>query len=262
MSLQMSCTFLISSIIILLCLASSVQSQNPSISKRIVGGNDTGIRNYPSYCTLLYMNIPVCGCALLSSTTAVTSASCLFMYDQSVLRIQVGSAIPGDGGNYAIRRSCVHPQFNFQNPFGFPDYDAAKVVIDVWQVTGWGSVISAIALRSMNYDVPTGKTAIVVGFGTKGWGGPRNQVLQALDMPRIRDIDCAKVYPNLTDRMACFGYPEGGKDACGASGSPLYYERALVGVDSFSRGCAFPNTPRVFTRIWNEDIHSFLTSSC
>jgi serine protease immune response integrator len=53
----------------------------------------------------------------------------------------------------------------------------------------------------------------------------------------------------------CAGDPSGKSDACqGDSGGPLQAKFAnnvyyIVGITSFGRGCAYKNTPGVYTRV-------------
>lgn len=52
----------------------------------------------------------------------------------------------------------------------------------------------------------------------------------------------------VTDRMICAGYKEGGIDACqGDSGGPLVADNTLVGVVSWGKGCA--TYPGVYARV-------------
>lgn len=57
---------------------------------------------------------------------------------------------------------------------------------------------------------------------------------------------------NILDSMLCAGWVEGGRDACnGDSGGPLtdHASTVLVGLVSWGRGCAEPNTSGVYSRV-------------
>uniref|UniRef100_A0A3B3ZMK9 trypsin n=1 Tax=Periophthalmus magnuspinnatus TaxID=409849 RepID=A0A3B3ZMK9_9GOBI len=100
-----------------------------------------------------------------------------------------------------------------------------------------------------------------------GWGNiytdevfnPFN--LQCVEVPILSDEVCKNSYPGqITERMVCAGYLEGGKDACqGDSGGPLVCNGELQGIVSWGYGCAQPDHPGVYTKVcslmsWIKDI--------
>ncbi|XP_030013115.1 trypsin-2-like isoform X2 [Sphaeramia orbicularis] len=85
--------------------------------------------------------------------------------------------------------------------------------------------------------------------------------LRCVEVPIVSHKDCDVSYPGqITERMLCAGYPEGGKDACqGDSGGPLVCNGVLQGIVSWGYGCAQPNYPGVYTKVcallpWINDI--------
>ena len=95
-------------------------------------------------------------------------------------------------------------------------------------------------------------------LGVSGWGNTKNPLesddsLRHVVVPKVNQLECEaalKKWRNVTDRMICAGYKEGGKDSCqGDSGGPLSVNNTLVGVVSWGDGCAEPNLPGVYARV-------------
>ena len=104
-----------------------------------------------------------------------------------------------------------------------------------------------------NDDEPV--MATTMGWGTTSYGGPSSNVLLEVDVPI--DDDCG-YNGGITDNMVCAGDSNGGEDACqGDSGGPLIMtnedgEYELIGIVSWGYGCAEPNYPGVYSRIYPE----------
>ncbi|MNT55643.1 Trypsin [compost metagenome] len=80
--------------------------------------------------------------------------------------------------------------------------------------------------------------------------------LQKVDVPLVTTESCNISYKNeITDRMMCAGFPEGGKDSCqGDSGGPLVAKTTdnqtyLIGVVSWGTGCARAGKPGVYAKV-------------
>lgn len=59
------------------------------------------------------------------------------------------------------------------------------------------------------------KNATVAGWGRPlAKSGAGNRILQKLDIPLFYNRKCKRLMNDLTSRMICGGYLEGGKDAC------------------------------------------------
>ncbi|ESO89233.1 hypothetical protein LOTGIDRAFT_68977, partial [Lottia gigantea] len=80
-------------------------------------------------------------------------------------------------------------------------------------------------------------------------------ILRAAVVPLLPNAECDSLYiGDITSRMLCAGYIEGGIDTCqGDSGGPLVCninnKYTLMGVTSFGNGCAKPYIPGVYTRV-------------
>lgn len=110
-----------------------------------------------------------------------------------------------------------------------------------------------------------GAEATVLGWGATEEGGSPSTLLRKVTVPISSDEDCSRAYGSeyVPEAMVCAGEPEGGMDACqGDSGGPLVVRDKLVGIVSFGRGCARPDTPGVYTRVatYEEEIRAQLAS--
>lgn len=105
------------------------------------------------------------------------------------------------------------------------------------------------------------KLALVIGWGLTEFGGQSSKELLEVELPIWSNEECKKVYQpfrgfdeGIVPSHLCAGRKEGGADACqGDSGGPLMYldeskRWTLVGIVSFGRLCARPNSPGVYTR--------------
>ncbi|XP_056409472.1 serine protease hepsin-like [Hyla sarda] len=106
-----------------------------------------------------------------------------------------------------------------------------------------------------------GKVCSVTGWGNTQYYGQQSDILQEASVPIISSTVCntPEYYNNqITGKMFCAGYPEGGTDACqGDSGGPFVCEDSisrtsrwrLCGIVSWGIGCALPNKPGVYTKV-------------
>lgn len=87
-------------------------------------------------------------------------------------------------------------------------------------------------------------------------GGNFANVLQEIQLEVVDWNACKNTFKKnynltLTKRQWCAGYlGVGGKDACGGdSGGPAVQNNKIVGLVSWSKGCARANAPGVYTDI-------------
>ena len=99
---------------------------------------------------------------------------------------------------------------------------------------------------------PTSGDCVVTGWGQLFEGGPKSLILKKVTLPVVDEKTC-KAYmgaDSILDSMLCCGYKNGGKGECfGDGGGPLYCDGYQAGIVSWSRGCAHPETPSVYTRV-------------
>jgi trypsin len=107
-----------------------------------------------------------------------------------------------------------------------------------------------------------GSLCVVSGWGALSSGGSLSLQLQAVGVVIISREECNRIYSaygfRITENMICAVVPGGGNGACqGDSGGPLVIGRLLVGIVSWSVGCALRNYPGVYSNI--ATLKSFVT---
>lgn len=108
--------------------------------------------------------------------------------------------------------------------------------------------------------------ATATGWGRTEFLGPKSDALQKVELNIIDQKTCKDIYRKerrlprgIIDEQFCAGNLEGGKDTCqGDSGGPLHAElpeyncvKFIIGITSFGRFCAAPNSPGVYTKIYS-----------
>ncbi|MEK7720886.1 MAG: serine protease [Elusimicrobiota bacterium] len=214
----------------------------PAKIMKIVGGLDAVHGEFPFIVSLQSPGGHFCGGSLIRKNWVLTAGHCVRdgvkyvvitgLYDQ---KQQAGTE------SFPTTEVIHHP--NRVNR----DYDFALLRLD-------GE--SKFSPVSLNRRELSGKADLV----TAGWGdiaetGGAVDLLQKVTVPLVSAERCSVAYPGqITDRMICAGFDEGGKDSCqGDSGGPLLLgsgaETTLVGVVSWGEGCARPNKYGVYAKV-------------
>lgn len=227
-----------------------VRNQN-----RIVGGQETGINEFPMMAGLVDLSIRTikCGGTILTKRHVLTAGHCLYRQNYSNYAIVVGEHNVEIGDSpatraYAISGAVIHPSFT---PVVY-DYDAA--IVTTAQNMEFSQLVMPVCLpfKFRGNDF-AGSKVTAIGWGTLFIGGPKPKALMKVDLDVISQGSCRNTFPRLTDRQMCTYTP--GKDSCqDDSGGPLLYtdpQTGLlfnVGMVSYGNFCASEN-PAVNTRV-------------
>ncbi|KAF2887400.1 hypothetical protein ILUMI_18773 [Ignelater luminosus] len=227
---------------------------------KIVGGKDAEIEDHPYQLSFEIIEKHFCGAFLIRPNVAVTAAHCTELVGdyKAYLSVRAGSSLVHKGGQVAkILKICDHPKYDT----ALVDYDVSVLLLDQSFVLGAG--VQTVPLQPVNEEIPTGTVANVTGWGRLKKGGSLPEKLQVVQVPKMEFSKCVELYGHrnktVTDRMICFGFAKGGKDACQKdSGGPLVVNGMLVGVVSWGVGCAGLNKPGVYTKISHPEINSHI----
>ncbi|XP_053685994.1 transmembrane protease serine 9-like [Sabethes cyaneus] len=213
-------------------------------SGRIVGGFEVDIADVPFQVSLRNDYGHFCGGSVVGSRWVLTAAHCV----GGELSVRVGSSLHAEGGQVvAVKNQYPHPEYDAFNI----DYDYA--LLELSEELELTRELQAVELPEQDEEVVDGACLQVSGWGNTQNAQESGDVLRATNVPAVNQEKCAKAYEDfgeITERMLCAGYEQGGKDACqGDSGGPLVEGNKLVGVVSWGVGCAQSGYPGVYSRV-------------
>lgn len=200
-------------------------------------------------------NAQFCGGALIDKLFVVTAGHCVFGSRAAEIDVLTGSQSLATGGTRRhVASITLHPRYN-DNTL---DFDIAVIKL---KTAATGIAVSHLISQGQEAALaPVGRSTFVLGWGsTKAAGGGYPKDLYQVGVPIVSRTDCndANSYDGeITARMICAGFKNGGKDSCdGDSGGPMIVKDSLgrwrtqAGVVSWGDGCAQPNLYGVYSRV-------------
>ncbi|KAF2903823.1 hypothetical protein ILUMI_02349 [Ignelater luminosus] len=256
-----------------LCTLTAIKSQNPSNTTtekpgmcdcgwkkeiRIVGGEETGINEFPSMAGLVNLETRelYCGASLIAAKYAITAAHCLTNRQARNLALLVGDHNINTGADtasaalYILDHLEVHPYFNSQKQ----ENDIA--IVKTQNIINFSRNVGPVCLpfRYSNYDF-TGFTVTALGWGSIEFSGPKSEYLRKVNLTVVTNQNCQSELTDNTIFNTQICTYDKGKDSCQYdSGGPiLWYDYSarrlhLVGLISYGIGCA-SDFPSVNTRV-------------
>lgn len=246
---------------------SSTTTQAPSTcdcgwrqQRRIVGGTETGVNEYPFTAALINMNERrlFCGATIIHYHYGLTAAHCLVKID-NVAHIAL---LVGDH-DYSIAEetnsAALYPLSGFKYHEGYSsvtqqnDIGIVRTQVDMTFSMSVGP--ACLPFKWTDATPSVGSTVTVLGWGTTEFTGPQSKVLLAANLSIVSNPYCQAEYAGRNQIFATqiCTFTEG-KDACQSdSGGPVvYYDNNtkrlhLAGTVSYGVGCAM-DFPGVNTR--------------
>ncbi|KAF2897376.1 hypothetical protein ILUMI_08803 [Ignelater luminosus] len=230
--------------------------QQELFDNRIINGKDANIEDHPYQLSFEINGKLNCGAVLVRPDVAITAAHCTEGRSPTQITIRAGTSIRESGGQVAkVVEICEHPKYN---PSNYWDYDFS--VLKLEKSFELGITVNTIQLVSQEEEVETGTLGTVSGWGLTSSGGLPLR-LQSVELPKVDDQKCADVYKpwNISLRMICYGFDEGGKGFCnGDSGGPIVVNGRVSGLVSWAPGCGQSIYPTVYCRLSNPEIVAHL----
>ncbi|KAL1117512.1 hypothetical protein AAG570_003831, partial [Ranatra chinensis] len=217
----------------------------------------------------------LCGGTLISDRYVLSAAHCSSSYSGDARWARLGEL------DHTSDADQARPEdFEISARYDHPDYKPPAVYNDISLYKLDRGVVFSDYIKPAclhPYKELPGSKAVVTGWGRTSFVGATSDHLLEVEIPIVEGEHCKMLMgvknstkvPNGidTDTMVCAGDLAGGKDTCtGDSGGPLIFEdlnadclKFLIGVTSYGRQCALPNSPGVYTRVshyiaWIESI--------
>ncbi|XP_030375598.1 transmembrane protease serine 9-like [Scaptodrosophila lebanonensis] len=228
-----------------------------NIQKRIVGGQETEIHQYPWVAMLLYGGRFYCAASLLNDQFLLTASHCVYGFRRERISVRMLEHDRKLSHIQKIDRKVMevitHPKYNARN------YDNDIAILKLDEPVEFSELLHPVCMPTPGRSFK-GETAIVTGWGALKVGGPTSDTLQEVQVPVMSQDECRKSRygaARITDNMLCAGFVDkGGKDSCqGDSGGPLHIvangtrEHQIAGVVSWGEGCAKMGYPGVYARV-------------
>uniref|UniRef100_A0A8C7L144 Transmembrane serine protease 15 n=1 Tax=Oncorhynchus kisutch TaxID=8019 RepID=A0A8C7L144_ONCKI len=224
---------------------------------RMVGGTDSRKGAWPWMVSLYFRGRHVCGATLIDNEWLVTAAHCVYGKN---IHLSNWEAVLGLHSQDSVdvlpsqTRKVDHIIMNKHYNRRTKDADIAMMHLQT--NVNFTDNIQPICLPGSGQQFEAGMKCFITGWGAEVEQGTSANVLQQAVLPLVSRSECQKLLPeyNITARMVCAGYSEGGVDSCqGDSGGPLMCEEdghwVQVGVISFGVGCGRPQHPGVYALV-------------
>ena len=212
---------------------------------RIVGGEKARKSEFP-----YYVQGEQCGGSLIWEDIVLSAAHCesSFQEDAYVGAYEYPEKETHGTEKIPIKKTAKHPKFNGLYQGEVPYYDFMVALLK------WPSNEQPVMLRKQ-WTPSIGENLSSIGTGARYEGLARYpRFLQKVDMKYVSLGECKQTYGNDlidTRAMACAIGVDVSTGVChGDSGSPLLDASGeLVGMVSWSQGCARWNVPAVYSRV-------------
>ena len=238
---------------------------------RIVGGYSAQPMEIPWICILELRSDPICGASVIAPKWNIGASHCVSqtfdrpeqmrmlcgVHDRTVVEegLQTGQVVqyykhPKYSGSTIDYDLCL---FEMADPWHFTDYVKPVCLPGLHQFPAPGTLCKVGGWGSIHPVAP----------GHFLWHVEMAESLRAVHVPIIEQAQCAAKYKDqITRRMFCAGYTEGGRDACqGDSGGPIACQIGnddpprwqLTGVVSWGIGCAQKKSARCLHQVGDVD---------
>ncbi|NP_001166072.1 serine protease 135 precursor [Nasonia vitripennis] len=251
---------MITKLLPLICLIFLISIESMEC-RRIVGGSDGRIDQFPYQVSIRHYNESHCGAAIIDEWHILTAAHCVgsvLVPPFEGVTVHTGTdSILEEGHVHRIARVDAHP--GYDNSPG-QNNDIAVITLE-------NPIIfdaNQQKIRLPTEDIQGGEVAVVTGWGytsADNWTIPVQ--LQKAQMRLLPSFECHKrLLSPITDKQVCALQREGVGSCMGDSGGPLAANGVLVGITSWGIPCGL-GYPDVYTKVYayKEFIESVLEAT-
>ncbi|XP_043279987.1 trypsin-like isoform X2 [Venturia canescens] len=188
--------------------------------RRIIGGVETKINQYPWMAQLRRDGEAICGGSVINNRYVLTAAHCVL----GNVTVRIGehdksSAIESITQDFEVEKVIRHANYD---SFDFDNDIALLKLRGIIRMEGLMRPV-CLAEKGLTYS---GKNGIVTGWGRIQIHGPMSNKLLENSVPILSNKECRLTghkSKQITDNMMCAGYLTGGPDSCpGDSGGPMH----------------------------------------
>ncbi|CAG0887923.1 unnamed protein product [Darwinula stevensoni] len=221
---------------------------------RVMGGAEAELGEFPWVTSIQWGSLGHwCGGAIYDGSHVITAAQCCLYRRPEELTVWAGVVDlenPAEGSTSPVTEIIVHEDFNLQELTN----DICILVLGTQ--LQFGTNIGSIVLPQQGVEYQKGTPVQVSGWGLTREGDLPPTLLSTADIVTYTQDECEEFYgPTLPvyDHMICAGQDGGGRGFCdGDEGGPLVRSdgsKELVGIVSWSHGCARPSYHGVYTQV-------------
>ncbi|XP_043468491.1 chymotrypsin-2-like [Leptopilina heterotoma] len=232
------------------CNAGTLRSNY--LDPKIINGEDVKPGEIPYQVSLqkIAKNFHFCGGSILNEAFVITAAHCVVSKNASDIQVIAGTLKLSEPKSvHYVSQIIVHKFYNRTDSWR---NDIALLRVKNRFILC--NTIQKIPLPYYNMVIDAYEYAVVSGWGRLQYKGPRPDHMQRAQI-RIADQNyCRAVYEDhghfIYPTHICAYDPDIRKGSCkGDSGGPLTVKGFLVGLVSWSNGCAKTDYPTVYTRV-------------
>lgn len=240
------------------------------VDPRVVGGGAAGVGEYPYFVSVQTSSTfeHFCGGSLISAARVLTAAHCVDTRTAGSVRVVIGRTSLFDTSQGIVRLVSaidVHPDWSRSTL----RYDTAVLTL-ASPVTNADNTARGIEWLRLAEGAESGQfepgdPLWIIGHGATCESCFGSSTLLEASLPAVADETMSSIYGSFFDpaTMTGAGPMEGGTDACfGDSGGPLLVPGGgidiQVGSTSWGVGCARPDRPGGYGRVWDGSMRAFV----
>lgn len=155
----------------------------------------------------------ILGGVLITDRHVLTAAHCTFKYNKQDFFVRLGEYSFEMSNETRVRDMSV-AEIRQHEDFDESTYDNDISLLKLLQPILFNSYIWPVCMPP-NGETLEGYEAIVIGWGSKFFGGPGSDILMEVSVPIWSSNSCQNVFiERIGENVLCAGAREGGRDSC------------------------------------------------